>query len=83
MARGVDNLTFDPATKRLYASCGADGGSIAVFHEEDPNHYKYLGAIPPASGGKNEVLVPQLRRLFVTIPPRAGAVGEVYVYRVQ
>ncbi len=80
---GVDDLIFDPATKRLYASCWGDGGQIAVYHEDDPDHYSLLGMVPTGRGGKNEVLVPQMHRLFVTIPPAEAAPGEVYVYRVQ
>lgn len=83
IAKGVDDLIFDPATKRIYAACGSGGGSVDIYQEKDANHYQRLGQIPSAPGGKNEVLVPQLKRLYVTIPPREAAVGEVYVYRVQ
>ncbi len=81
--RGVDDLIFDPASKRLYASCGAEGGAIAVYQMVDAGGYKYLGAVHSEPGGKNEVLVPQLGRLYVTIPPRPDIPGEVYVYKVQ
>jgi hypothetical protein len=83
IAQGVDDLVFDPSTKRTYAACGSGGGSIAVYHEDDPNHCTLLEQVPSAPGGKNEVLVPQLERLFVTIPPQGTAPGEVYVYKVQ
>ncbi len=78
---GVDDLIFDPASKRIYAACGS--GMIAVYHEDDPNHYSHLGDVAAIRGSKNEVLVPQLERLFTTIPPRANTPGEVFVYRVQ
>lgn len=83
IAQGVDDMVFDPGTHRLYASCGAEGGSIAVYHEDDPNHYTSLGVVLAAPGSKNEVLVPQLHRLFTTIPPTQSAPGEVYVFEVQ
>jgi len=79
--KGIDDLTFDSAHKRLYAACGS--GAIAVYQETDPDHYKSLGEVPTAPGGKNEVLVPQLSRLYITIPPQAAAPGEVYVYQVE
>ena len=82
IAQGVDDLIFDPATKRIYAACGSGGGSIAVYHEDGPNHYTSLGQIPSGPGGKNEVLAPQLDRLFIIIPPRGTSRGEVYVYKV-
>jgi DNA-binding beta-propeller fold protein YncE len=78
---GVDDLIFDAGTKRLYAACG--GGTIAVYQEKDPDHYQSLGEIASAPGGKNEVLVRQLGWLYLTIPPRGGAAGEVFVYKVQ
>lgn len=82
IAQGVDDLLFDPASKRLYAACGSDGGSIAVYHEDDPNHYTSLGQVASAPRGKNIALAPD-GRLFITIPPQGGSPGEVYVYKVQ
>ncbi|HKV27684.1 MAG TPA: YncE family protein [Candidatus Acidoferrales bacterium] len=81
--KGIDDLVFDSAHKRIYAACGSDKGAIAVYQEMDADHYKSLGEVPSAPGGKNEVLVPQLGRLYITIPPQATAAGEVYVYKLQ
>ncbi len=78
---GVDDLRFDRSSKRIYASCGS--GVIAVYHEDDPSHYTHLGDVVAAHGSKNEALVPQLERLFTTIPPAEMSPGEVYVYKVQ
>ncbi|HXQ25322.1 MAG TPA: hypothetical protein VN822_02835 [Candidatus Acidoferrales bacterium] len=83
IAKGVDDLIFDPASKRIYASCGAEQGSTAVYREDDADHYTSIGQIPSGPGGKNELLVSQLGRYFVIVPPRANAAGEVYVYTVQ
>jgi DNA-binding beta-propeller fold protein YncE len=78
---GVDDLIFDPESRRVYASCGS--GAIAVYHEDGPNHYTLLGDISSAPGGKNEVLVPRMKRLYTTVPPRGTAPGRVYVYQLQ
>ncbi|TAM80596.1 MAG: hypothetical protein EPN47_15155 [Acidobacteria bacterium] len=78
---GVDDLIFDPASKRIYAACGS--GAIAVYGEDGPDHYTHLGDVASAQGGKNEVLVPQMNRLFITVPPNGTTPGEVYVYQVQ
>jgi hypothetical protein len=80
---GVDDLVFDPSSQRLYAACWGNGGSVAVYHEEDPDHYNSLGTVPSGPHGKNEVLVPALHRLFITIPPSNSAPGEVYVFHIQ
>lgn len=81
--RGVDDLVFDPGTKRLYAAARGNGGSVAVFHEDSPDQYTSLGDVPTGRGAKNEVLVPQLHRLYVTVPPTGSVPGQVYVYNVQ
>lgn len=80
---GIDDLILDPVHKRIYASCGSGRGSIMVYQEDSPDRYSLLGDVASAPGGKNELLVPKLGELFVTIPPRAGQRGEVYVYNVQ
>jgi DNA-binding beta-propeller fold protein YncE len=78
---GVDDLIFDPASKRIYAACAS--GVISVYQEDRPDHYSHLGDVASARGGKNEVLVPQMKRLFITVPPQGTTPGEVYVYEVQ
>lgn len=83
IAPGVDDLIFDGASKRIYASCGSGEGAIDVVQEEDPDHYKLLGKVASAHGGKNEVLASNLGRLYVTVPPQGANPGEVYVYKVQ
>ncbi|MGH9621993.1 MAG: YncE family protein, partial [Bryobacteraceae bacterium] len=83
IGKGVDDLIFDPASKRIYASCGGGEGTVVVYREDNSNHYTLLGKVPSGPGGKNEVLVPRLDHFFVTIPPRGGTPGEVYVYDVR
>jgi hypothetical protein len=80
---GVDDLIFDPATLRIYASTGAGTGSTAVYEERDPDHYEALAEVATAPGAKNEVLVPQLDRYFTVVPPRQNATGFVYAYQVN
>ncbi|HEV2386062.1 MAG TPA: YncE family protein [Candidatus Acidoferrales bacterium] len=83
IAKGVDDLVFDPATKRIYATCGAAPGEIDVYQEQDPDRYESLGRVPSAPGAKNQALAAGLARLFVTVPPQGDAPGEVYVYRTR
>jgi len=56
---------------------------VDVYQETDPDHYKSLGNIPSGPGAKTGLLVPQLSRLFVAVPPKGTTPGEVYVYQVQ
>jgi len=82
VGKGVDDLMFDPATKRIYAT-SAGTGAVDVYQETDPDHYQSLGHIPSGPGAKTGLFVPQLARLFVPVPPQGGTPGEVYVYQVQ
>lgn len=40
MPAGPDVVKFDPGLARIYVACYS--GAIAVFHEDDPNHYRKL-----------------------------------------
>ena len=82
VGRGVDDLMFDSASKRIYATSGG-AGVVNVYKETDPDHYQSLGNVPSGDGAKTGLLVPQLSRLFVPVPPKAPMTGEVYVYQVQ
>jgi DNA-binding beta-propeller fold protein YncE len=83
IGKGIDDLIFDPASRRIYASCGATPGAIYVYQQQSPDHYKLLAAVPSAPGAKNEVLVPQLHRYFTIVPPRENPHGAVYEYAVD
>ena len=82
VGKGVDDLMFDPASKRIYATSGG-AGQVDVYKETDPDHYQSLGNIPSGPGAKTGLLAPQLARLFVAVPPRGTTPGEVYVYQIQ
>jgi DNA-binding beta-propeller fold protein YncE len=83
IAKGVDDLIFDPASKRLYASCGGGNGATFIFQEKDPDHYRSVGTVTTGPGAKNELLIPSRNLYFVVVPPRADVHGQVYVYRVR
>ncbi|MGH9397096.1 MAG: YncE family protein [Terriglobia bacterium] len=82
IGKGVDDMVFDPTTRRIYASCGAGAGSVDVYKEEDPDHYRLLGKVPSGAGGKTARLVPQLERYYVAVPTHENTPAEVFVYQV-
>ncbi len=82
IGRGTDDLMFDPASKRIYATSGG-AGQINVYKETDADHYQSLGNVPSGPGAKTGLLVPQLARLFVAVPPRGTTPAQVYVFQVQ
>ena len=82
IGRGADDLMFDSASKRIYATSGG-AGVVNVFKETDPDHYQSLGQVPSGPGGKTGFLVPQLSRLFVPVPGTGTASSAVYVFQLQ
>jgi DNA-binding beta-propeller fold protein YncE len=82
IGKGADDLMFDPASKRIYATSGG-AGVVNVYKETDPDHYQSLGQVPSGPGGKTGLLAPQLSRLFVPVPGKGAAASAVYVYQVQ
>jgi hypothetical protein len=81
--QGVDDLKFDPGKKRLYAAYWGDGGKIAGYHEDAPDHYSSLGTAASGAFGKNEALARSLQKLFVAVPPSQSSAGEVYVHDLE
>jgi DNA-binding beta-propeller fold protein YncE len=77
-----DDLMFDPSSKRIYATSGG-AGEVDIYGEKDPDHFQSLGKIRSAPGAKTGLLVPQLHRLYVGVPPQGTVTGQVYVYTVQ
>ena len=81
ISTGVDDLVYDPATQRIYVACGE--GFVNVYHQIDPDHYKSIGKIPTGPLGKTGLLVPELKKYFVAVPPHGAATAEVLVFAVQ
>ena len=67
---GVDDLTYDAASKRLYA---AGNGSVDVLEQIDADHYKSLGRLEAGPLARNARLVPQINRYFVAVPQSGSA----------
>jgi DNA-binding beta-propeller fold protein YncE len=81
LSKGIDGLTFDPRTKRIYSE--ANTGAIDVFEEIDPDHYRSLGTTPIGSPAKPGLLVPELSRYFVAVPQHGNADAAILEYKVQ
>ena len=76
----MDDLVFDPPSKRLYAACG-DSGTVDAFEQTDPDHYKSIGKVPSGPLGKTGRLVPELNRYFVPVPKSGTKNAKVMVYQ--
>jgi DNA-binding beta-propeller fold protein YncE len=82
IGKGVDDLAFDSASKRLYAACGGDG-LIYVYEQRGKDQYTLEGKVPSGPGGKNALLDRPLGRYFVIVPPQGSTAGAVYAYAFQ
>src|ERR1700693_2533435 len=80
ITKGVDDIVFDPASKRLYASCDGDADA---FSQTDANTYKSLGKVPTGALARTALLVPELHRYFVAVPQKGSNSAEIKVYEAQ
>lgn len=81
----VDYIAYDPVSQRIYASCGApvpDGGHVFVYHADQPGKYNLLGKVPTAPRAKTALFVPEIGRVFVSVPHYEDS-ARVLVYEVQ
>jgi DNA-binding beta-propeller fold protein YncE len=61
-----DTVYFDAATSRIYFT--GTTGTVAVFKEIDPDHYKMLGKVPTGAVSKTGLWVPELKRFYSAVP---------------
>ncbi|MGH9470881.1 MAG: hypothetical protein ACRD1N_11145 [Terriglobia bacterium] len=80
IGQGVDDLSFDPASQRVYASCH---DAVYVYRETSPDQYASLGNVSSGPGGRTSRLVPQLHRFFVAVPRHGSTPAEVLVYDAE
>jgi len=78
IAGDVDDIFYDAAHERIYASCGE--GFINVFQQDDADHYKLLAKIPTATGARTSLFVPEKKYLYLAIPHRGGHQAEICIY---
>jgi DNA-binding beta-propeller fold protein YncE len=63
---GGDEIFYDPPTKRVYFS--GSTGTLAVFHEDDPDHFRLLGKVPTGAIAKSGIWIPELKRYYAAVP---------------
>jgi DNA-binding beta-propeller fold protein YncE len=83
---GVDDLTFDLSTKRLYANCGPKqgaNGSVDVYEQIDANHYRSLGSLTTGPAARNGLLVPEAHRYYVGVPQHDTTDATIRIYEVM
>jgi DNA-binding beta-propeller fold protein YncE len=63
---GADEIFYDAPTARIYFS--GTTGTLAVFKEQDPDHYELLGKVPTGAIGKSGLWIPELKRYYAAVP---------------
>jgi DNA-binding beta-propeller fold protein YncE len=63
---GGDEIFFDAPSKRVYFS--GSTGTLAVFHEDDPDHFQLLGKVPTGAIAKSGIWIPELKRYYAAVP---------------
>lgn len=63
---GADEIFYDAPTSRVYFS--GSTGTVAVFHEDDPDHFRMLGKVPTGAIAKSGLWIPELKRYYSAVP---------------
>jgi len=77
----TDDLFYDGARRRIYASCGE--GFIDVIEQRDVDDYKLLEKIPTAPGARTCLFALELIQLYLAVPRLGQRPAEIRVYQVQ
>jgi DNA-binding beta-propeller fold protein YncE len=79
ITKGVDDITYDPASKRIYAACDGD---VDVYEQSGPDQYKRLAQVPTGPLARTARLVPELNRYFVAVPQHGTDPAKILVFDV-
>ena len=82
---GIDDLWYDSARSRVYASGGRgfDVGFVYVYQQKDTDHYELVGKVPTAPGAGTSFWSAQLNRLFVAAPANDKDEAAILVFEPQ
>lgn len=75
-----DDIFFDQAHKRIYATGGE--GTISVFEEQDPDHYREMARVPTIKGARTSFFSPDLGRLYVGVRRQGSTPAAIQVFSV-
>ena len=80
----IDDLMYDPGSKRIFAPTGGGNGALSIYWEKDPDHYALETTIATGPGGKNGIFVTTVHKYFVGVPQHGTTTDdEILVYGVQ
>lgn len=77
----IDDLFYDAARRRLYASCGE--GFVDVISQLDPDRFERRERIATAPGARTAYFSPDRNEFYLAVPDRGTQKAEIRVYRVK
>jgi DNA-binding beta-propeller fold protein YncE len=82
---GIDDLWYDAAHKRVYASGGRgfDVGFVYVYQQKDADHYEIIGKVPTAPGAGTSFWSAELNRVYVAAPSNDKEEAAILVFEPQ
>ena len=73
-----DDVFYDKARKRIYAS-GGEGG-ISVIAQKDADHYDDAGRIATVKGARTSYFSPDLDRFFLAVRRQGSQPAEIRIF---
>jgi len=73
-----DDLSYDQARKRIYASGG--DGAISVFEQKDADHYTELARITTVKGARTSYFSPDLDRFFLAVRRQGAQPAAIEIF---
>jgi DNA-binding beta-propeller fold protein YncE len=82
---GIDDLWYDAAHKRIYASGGrdSDAGFVFVYQQGDADHYELSAKVPTRVNAQTSIWVPQLNRYYVSASANDKEDAAILVFEPQ
>ena len=79
---GIDDLWYDSAHNRVYASGGRgfDVGFIYTYQQKDADHYELMEKVPTAPGAGTSFWSPEFNRLYVAAPANDKEEAAILVF---
>jgi len=79
---GIDDLWYDSARKRVYASGGRgfEVGFVYAYQQKDADHYELIAKVPTAPGAGTSFWSRELNRLYVAAPSNDQEGSAILVF---
>jgi YVTN family beta-propeller protein len=76
-----DDIFFDQARKRIYATGGE--GAISVFEQQHPDHYKEIARVPAEKGARTSFFSPDVGRLYLGLRRQGSSPAMIQVFEAS